>query len=168
MTDVSIHFKTSISNVFFYADEDENRFYEWFNDKLADLGLFKWEMIDNPVGLPGITKLTVYVNEFSDYDHDICAIVDVDDGTHSFEEIYTNQDLLDYIDRELAPRIIDELNALLDISIPTNGGKSFSDLKFDDGEFYSVLHHTAQYGYFVAPHIEDTKFQVVYDFEVYV
>ena len=167
MADISIHFKTSLSNAFFHSDDDNDRFNEWFTEQLSQAGVFDWTFTDTPAGFPGITELSAYINEFTD-EHDFYVVVDVDNDTHSFDELYDNEALLDYIDRDFAARLLEEFNKAFDISVPTNGGKSFADLKFDDGEFYSLLFYTEQYGYFAAPHIENTKFQIVYEYDVYV
>ena len=167
--DISINFKTSLSNAFFHEDEDNDRFAEWFNDVLAESGLYKWELIDNPVGIPGISELRVGVAEFAWDDHDMLVSVHVDNDTHDFDELADNQQLLDYIERNIAPKVMDELNALLsDISLPMSEGKDFYALKFDGNEFYCMLGYSEKYGYYPYVNLRNTPFIIEYDFEVYV
>jgi hypothetical protein len=143
MADVSITLKTTLSDVFFYADEDNEQFDDWFSDKLSKTGIYDWEFIDNPVGLNGISELKIYVNMFDEYDHTFNVSVDVDNGSHSFDDIYDNAELLDYIEHTIAPQVVSELNDMIsDIVIPMVNG-SFNEMKFSDGEFFALLYSNA-------------------------
>ena len=162
----SIVFKTILSDAYFYEDEDNDRFDEWIGEQLSNAGLFAWEFEDFPVGIAGITKLSLYVNDFT-YKHELEVVVKVDDDSHTFDELADNDALFNYLERDLAYRIIDELNKVCeDISFPMNND-SFNDLKFDDNEFYSMLMYSRSSGYFVSPYIKNEQFEIYRDFEVY-
>lgn len=161
---IALTIKTSLSDAFFYSDEDNENFDEWLHEKLSNAGLFDWEFEDLPTDVPGITKLTGYVNTFDD-DHTIDIYIHVDDDVHSGDELADNDALFNYIERKLAYRLIDELNAICgNVSFPMNNG-SFRDLKFDDGEFYGMINHSGEYGYFISPRIQESQLQVYPDFE---
>lgn len=162
---ISIDIKTSLSDAFFYGDADNEKFDEWFNDKLKNAGLYDWEFEDFPTGIPNVSKLSGYVNEFDD-SHKINVQISVDDGTHSVDELADNDDLFNYIERTLVYRIIDELNEICkDISIPMNDG-SFRDFKFDGEEFYGLIYYSANHGYYIDPRITNSRFEVYPDFEI--
>jgi len=167
MTYISLEIKTSLSNAFFYYEEDTDRFDEWFKNKLSDAGLFNWVMYDNPQGIPEVSTLELFVNDF-DYQHTLDVSIKVDDGTHDFDELYDNTALLDYIERDVAPRAIRELNEICNqVTIPMIGG-TFNDLMFsENNEFYALIH---SYGkdYFVSPDLKEEQFYAEDDYEVYV
>ena len=104
-----IRFKTTLSDAFFLEDEDNDRFDEWFGEQLVKKGLFNWELEDTPEGILDGTKLSLYVDEFT-YKHELEVFVKVDDGSHTYEELDDNSELYDYIERDLAYRVIDEIN----------------------------------------------------------
>ena len=88
---------------------------------------------------------------------------------YSFDELADNETLLDYIDRVVAPDLIQEFEALLtNVSLPMSNGTSFSNLKFDNEEFYSLLGYSEKYGFFPIGAIKNTPFLVEDDYEVYV
>ena len=162
---ISVEIKTSLSDAFFYQDEDNEKFDEWFQNKLQQIGLYDWRLEDAPMGIPGISKLSGYVNEFDD-EHKLCVFIRVDDGTHSGDELAENDDLFNYIERTLVDRIIDELNALCNaLTIPMYNG-SFRELKFDGEEFYSMLYYSEQYGFYVSSQLKNSQFEIYPDFEV--
>lgn len=162
-----LDFKTSLSDEFFYADEDNEKFDEWLIDQLKKAGLFDWNSVDAPVGIAGVATLSMYVNEFSDY-HAIEVIIDVDDGSHDFDELADNAELNNYIERDLAYRILDELNAICaDVVFPMNNG-SFKYLKFDGEEFYSVLLYNEDQGYLISPYIKNEHLEIYRDFELFI
>lgn len=162
---ISINIKTSISDAFFFEEEDNDRFDLWLNEKLHQAGLFDWKLEDTPGNLPGVSTLSAYVNEF-DYKHEIQVYIDVDNGEHSLDELATNDALFNYIDRTLVYRIIDELNAICNnISFPMNDG-TFADLKFDDNEFFSMVMYSPSMGYFISPRIQSSQLQVYPDFDI--
>ena len=162
---ISIDIKTSLSDAYFYGDADNERFDEWFKDRLFKIGLFDWKLEDFPTGIPNVNKLSGYVNSFED-NHKLYIHISVDDGIHSDDELADNDDLFNYIERKLVYRIIDELNEICkDLSIPMNNG-SFNDLKFDDEEFYGLMYYSADYGYYISPRIKNSQFQIYPDFEV--
>ena len=162
---ISIDIKTSLSDAFFYSDADTESFDEWFQEKLSKVGLYDWRLEDFPTGIPNVSKLSGYVNEFDD-SHEIHVQISVDDGTHSVDELADNDDLFNYIERTLVYRIIDELNELCkDLSIPMNNG-SFRDLKFDDEEFYGLMYYSEDLGYYLSPRIRNYKFEIYPDFDV--
>ena len=162
---ISIDIKTSLSGAYFYGDADNERFDEWFKARLLKIGLFDWKLEDFPTGIPNVSKLSGYINTFDD-NHEINVQISIDDGIHSDDEIANNDDLFNYIERKLVYRIIDELNEICkDLSIPMNNG-SFSDLKFDDEEFYGLMYYSVDYGYYISPRIKNSQFQIYPDFEV--
>lgn len=167
MADMSIQIKTSISDAFFYEEEDNDRFDEWLSDKLMQAGLFDWKLEDTPNNILGVTNLSAYVNEF-DYNHELIVDIKVDDGVHSFDELADNDDLFNYVERKLSYKIIDELNEICNtISFPMNDG-TFADFKFDDSEFFSMVMYSPSMGYFISPRIQDSQLQLYRDFEVVV
>ena len=167
--DISIRFKTSLSNAFFYEDEDNDRFNEWFGEQLSKVGLYHWEMIDNPTGIEGVSELKIIVSDFDADDHNMFVSVHVDNDTHDFDELADNQVLLDYIERNIAPKVIDELNDLLSgILLPMNEGNDFYQLKFDGNEFYCLLGYSEKFGFYPMGRLQNTPFVVEDDFEVYV
>lgn len=165
---VNIIIKTNLSDVYFVSDDENERFDEWFNKKLLDAKFFDWSKQDKPAGIPGVETLNLYVNEFDDA-HTVVVFVDVDEGAHSFDELYDNTELLDYIERSLAPKVIDELNALCsDITLPMHE-HYFDDMIFgEDDEFYAIIHPSGSKGYTVSPYIRDEQFVLEYDYDVYV
>ena len=165
MADFYLNFKTSLSDEFFYDDEDNGKFDAWLIDQLNKAGLFDWNSVDTPVGIPGVTTLSMYVNEFNE-DHTIEVVIDVDGGSHDFDELADNAELNNYIERDLAYRILDELNAICtDVVFPMNDG-SFKYLKFDGEEFYSVLLYTEDQGYRISPFIKNEHLEIYRDFEL--
>ena len=100
--DISIRFKTSLSNAFFYGDEDNDRFNEWFGEQLSKVGLYHWEMIDNPTGIEGVSELKIVVNYFDADDHNMFVSVHVDNDTHDFDELADKYELnvLNYFESE--------------------------------------------------------------------
>jgi len=166
---ISIQFKTNLSNAFFDNEEDTDRFDKWLTDKLTDAGLFNYSPELNPTGLPGISKLQVLVDEF-DYRHILYARVLVDDYAHTFDEIYDNTELLDYVEREVAPMLVEEFNKIISgISFPmSREGRDFSGMKFEYEEFYCVLGYSENYGYFPSGRIQSATLVIEDDFEVYV
>ena len=165
MADFVLTFQTSLSKEFFYDAGDTERFDAWFTEQLNKAGLFDWRLEDAPVGIAGVTTLSMYVNEFNDY-HTVDVFIDVDDGSHELDELADNAALCRYIERDLAYRILDELNAICEsIVIPMNNG-TFVDLKFANEEFYSVLMYNTNYGYYVNPRIKSTQFELYRDFEL--
>lgn len=167
--DITIRFKTCISDIYFDDEEDSNNFDEWLNDQLSRNGLFKYSLVLNPVGIPGVEKLEVVVDEF-DYNHYLDVRVIVDDNSHTFDEVYDNQELLDYVEREVAPMLVTEFNNVAnEISFPmSDSGTSFSYMKFASGEFYSMLGYTEKYGYYPYKDVRSVPFTVEDDYEVYV
>lgn len=167
MRDFTIKITTSLSDAFFFEDEDNNRFDEWFQYRLTDCGLFDWELEDLPQNIPGVRKLSASVNDF-DYNHNLNINIYVDGGGNSLDDLADNDDLFNYIERKLVYRIIDELNKVCeDVSIPMNNG-TFNDFKFDDNEFFAEIIHSPSLGYFISPNIKDSTFQIYPEFEVYV
>ena len=164
---VNIIIKTNLSNVYFRSDDENERFDDWFIKQLTKAGVFGWSMQDNPVGIPGVETINLYVNEFDDA-HTLVVFADIDEGSHSFDELYDNEDLLNYIDRELAPKVLDELNALCSkVTVPMYEG-DFTDMMFsEDDEFYAELRPSGK-GYTVSPYIRDEQFVLEYDYDVYV
>lgn len=162
---ISIDFKTTLSDAFFDNDEDNENFNEWFGEKLRNTGLYGWRLEDYPTNIPGVSKLSGYINEFDD-DHIINVQISVDDGAHSGDEIAENDALFNYIERTLADKIVDELNAFCkDLVIPMYNG-SFRELKFDGEEFYSLLYYSEQYGFYVSSQLRNSQFEIYSDFEV--
>ena len=162
---ISIDIKTSLSDVYFYDNDDNERFDDWFDDQLTKIGLYSWKLEDFPTDIPNVSKLSGYINTFDD-SHEINIQISVDDGAHSGDELAANDDLLNYIERKLVYRIIDELNEICrDLSIPMNDG-SFRDLKFDDEEFYGLISDSANHGYYISPRLANSRFEVYPDFEV--
>lgn len=165
MADFYLEYMTSLSSVYFYNDQDTDRFDEWFGEQLTKAGLFEWRMTDTPKGIAGVAKLSIYVNTF-DYKHKVSVGIVVDDDSHDLDELADNVALCRYIERDLAYRILDELNAICEsIVIPMNNG-TFDDLKFDNEEFYGVLMYNTDYGYYVNPRIKNTQFELYRDFEL--
>lgn len=165
MVDFYLEYKTSLSNEFFYDDEDTEKFDAWLIDQLYKAGLFDWSSKDTPVGIVGVTTLSMYVNAFRD-DHTIEVFIEVDGGSHDLDELADNEDLCRYIERDLAYRILDELNAICaDVVFPMNNG-SFKYLKFDGEEFYSVLLYTEDQGYLISPGIKNEHLEIYRDFEL--
>lgn len=166
---VTIKFKTSLSNVFFYETDDNDRFDEWFNEELQKVGLYDWQITDHPTGIPDISELGITIGEFSTYDHNLYVTVQVDNVVLSYEELADNQQLLDYIERNIAPQVITELNNLLSgISLPMRDGTDFYKMKFDENEFYCLLGYSEKYGYYPSGNIKNTPFLIEDDYEVYV
>ena len=86
---ISINFKTSLSDAFFDYDEDNEKFDEWFEEKLRNTGLYDWRLEDYPTNIPGVSKLSGYINAFDDA-HIFNVQISVDDGAHSGDELAEN------------------------------------------------------------------------------
>jgi len=167
MTDINLEIRTALSDAFFYSSDDNDRFDEWFKDKLSDAGLFNWIMQDTPQGIPGVSALELFVNDFDDQ-HILDVSIRVDDGIHDFDELYDNDALLNYIEREVAPKAIQELNEICSsVTVPMVDG-TFNDLKFgEDNEFYILVNYYNK-KYFTSPYLKEEQFYIDDSFEVYV
>ena len=165
---INISFTTNISNTYFDDKDDTDRFDEWLNKLLLSKGFFDYGPTFTPEGVPGISKIVIRIDEF-DYNHDISVHVNVDDYTHTFDELYDNEALIRYMEKEVAPTLVDEFNKLLadeHIVFPmSRGGTEFRDMKFEYGEFYCMLGHTDKYGYYPYGDVREASL-VVEDFEV--
>jgi len=165
---VSIKYKTTISDVYFASDEDSERFDDWFIGVLTEVGIMGYSTVITPQGVPGISKLEISVDSF-DYTHYLEMRVLVDDGVYSYDELADNDVLLDYIDRVVAPDLIQEFDALLtNVSLPMHNGTSFRNLKFDNEDFYCLLGYSEKHDFFPIGAIKNTPFLVEDDYEVYV
>lgn len=165
---VSIKYKTTISDMYFASEEDSERFDDWFIGVLTEVGLMGYSTVITPQGVPGVSKLEISVDSF-DYTHYLEMRVLVDDGVYSYDELADNEVLLDYIDRVVAPDLIQAFDALLaNVFLPMSNGTSFRNLKFDNEEFYCLLGYSEKYGFYPSGTIENTPFLVENDFEVYV
>ena len=168
MGEFTIVYETSLSDAFFLEDEDNRRFDEWFEEKLTPTGLYGWELKDTCTTTTGTFELVVRVNDYNyNNDHKLVVVVEVDDDAHSYDELADNKELGDYIERTLAYKILDEINELCkNISYPTNNG-TFDDMKFDDNEFFGLIHYHPQYGFYLNPQIRNSQFELYKDFDVY-
>lgn len=160
---IYIKYKTSLEDAFFLESEDNDRFEEWFNTQLQDL--FAWTFEDSPEGVPGVTKISGHISEF-DYKHELYVGLHIDNDRHSEDELAGNEALFTYLDRTLAYKLRDELNEIGNtITFPMNNG-TFDDMKFDDNEFFGLIHYNPQYGYYLNPRIKDSQFEVYPEFDV--
>ena len=170
MTDnfISIRFKTNISDTYFDSEDDSDQFDEWFRSVLKELGIFDYSLVLTPRDAPGAQKLAITVDDF-DYKHYLEVRVRVDDDKYTFDELYDNDPLLNYIDREVAPKLVTELNNVLtEGSLPMSQGDSFHNLKFDNGEFYCLLGYSSKFGFFPSGMIQNVPFVIEDDYDVYV
>ena len=160
---IYIKYKTSLEDAFFFESEDNDRFEEWFNTQLQDL--FAWTFEDSPEGVPGVTTISGDIVEF-DYTHALYVGLRIDNDQHSDDEIADNEALFTYLDRTLVYKLLDELNAICNtITFPTNNG-TFEDMKFDDNEFFGLIHYEPKHGYHLNPRIKNSQFEVYPEFDV--
>ena len=160
---IYIKYTTSLEDAFFFESEDNYRFEEWFNTQLQDL--FAQEFEDFPEGVPGVIKISGQLSEF-DYKHELYVELQVYTDQHSEDELEANDALFTYLDRTLAYKLLDELNAICNtITFPTNNG-TFEDMKFDDNEFFGLIHYDPKHGYHLNPRIKNSQFEVYPEFYV--
>ena len=164
---ISIRVNTNLTDKYFDEDEDSDRFNEWFEQVLTKHHIFDFVVPFNPDNIEDVSTLTVTVDEF-DYRHCLYFRVSVDDGSHDFDWLADNAKLLNYVETQVAPEVIDLLNSMVsDITVPMTDGTNFSYLKFDT-EFYAMISYSENYGYRPYADIINTPFVLEYDFEVFV
>lgn len=167
MNDIILLYDTSLTRAFFNDSDSNDRFDDWFKDRLSEVGLFNWQLTDTPQGISGISSLAFYVNDFDDEHHlEVRAVVD--GGNLDFDEIADNATLFDYIESQLADRIAEELNTLCGtIFIPMTDG-TFKDMLFTiDNDFYGLI-HSYKGSLFASPYLKEESFYVLGTPETYI